>query len=272
MSSSSRGNEKVRRDRHALALGVVASALLCLAGCSHESADWKAASTADTPEAYQQFVQQHPNAANAAQARTRIAQLQEDRDWQAASSADTRDAYTQFVAQHPQSKWAQEARIRVENFAQGGAGGGAGGASAAASTTAAPTSKAPQTRLKTRPQIPNQVSKVSNKREAVKAQRVASAKPGAAGAAGAKHAGTGAGAPFVQLGAFRSQARAESQWKQLTARFPQELNALQPRYVAARIHARSLVRLQVGVATPAAAKGLCTKLRRHAQACVAVSA
>jgi cell division septation protein DedD len=94
--------------------------VLAVAGCSHEGADWKAASGADTSEAYQQFLQQHPNSANAAQARTRIQQLQEDRDWQAAGAADTRDAYEQFLAQHPDSKWAQEARIRIENFAQSG--------------------------------------------------------------------------------------------------------------------------------------------------------
>src|ERR1700722_11968487 len=93
---------------------------LAVAGCSHEGADWKAASGADTSEAYQQFLQQHPNSANAAQARTRIQQLQEVRDWQAAGAADTRDAYEQFLTQHPDSQWAQEARIRIENFAQSG--------------------------------------------------------------------------------------------------------------------------------------------------------
>ncbi|MGH8231826.1 MAG: hypothetical protein ACRESY_08410, partial [Steroidobacteraceae bacterium] len=45
---------------------------LALIGCSRESADWKSASAADTAEAYQQFLQQHPKSANAAAAQTRI--------------------------------------------------------------------------------------------------------------------------------------------------------------------------------------------------------
>src|ERR1700690_4312189 len=98
----------------AMALG------LALAGCSSESSDWKSPSAADTSEAYQQYLQQHPSGANAAQAKAHLVQLQEDRDWQSASSADNRAAYEQFLAQHADGKWAQEARIRIENFAQGG--------------------------------------------------------------------------------------------------------------------------------------------------------
>ena len=111
-----------------IALGLA----LSLAGCSHEGADWKSATGADTSEAYQQFLTQHPSSANAVQAHTRIAQLQEERDWQAATSGDTRDAYEQFLAQHADSKWAQEARIRIENFAQS-----RGTAAAATAATAA---------------------------------------------------------------------------------------------------------------------------------------
>src|SRR5665213_2590426 len=115
---------------NALALSLA----LALAGCSHEGADWKSATAADTSEAYQQFLTQHPNSTNAVQARTRIQQLQEDRDWQAATAADTRDAYEQFLTQHADSKWAQEARIRIENFAQSN-GAAAANAAAAVSYT-----------------------------------------------------------------------------------------------------------------------------------------
>src|ERR1700687_3877754 len=98
---------------------------LALAGCNRESADWKSATAADTAEAYQQFLQQHPKSANAVQAQARIQQIAADRDWQAAGRGDTRDAYEQFLAQHADSKWAQEARIRIENFAQSGGAGAA---------------------------------------------------------------------------------------------------------------------------------------------------
>jgi len=116
------------------------AAALMLASCSHEKADWKSASTADTADGYQQFLTQHPNSANAAQARTRIQQIQEDHDWQSATSADSRESYEQFVAKHPDSKWVQEAHIRIENFAQSGATGptAAGAATAASAVTGAP--------------------------------------------------------------------------------------------------------------------------------------
>jgi cell division septation protein DedD len=215
----------------AIALTVV----LSLAGCSHESSDWKSATAADTSEAYQQFLQQHPKSSNAAQAHTRLQQLQEVHDWQVASAADTRDAYEQYVAQHPDSQWTQEARIRIENFAQNAAGGAA--PSAAGTTSPAASSPKP-------------------------AKRNAAAKATAEAPA----------ARYVQLGAYSSQARAESAWKTLSARFPQELKSLTPRYVAGKSHAHSVVRLQVGVATRAIANGMCAKLKKHAQSCVAVSA
>src|ERR1700684_810943 len=104
-----------------ICLAAIILGTLARAGGSRENADWKSATAADTTEAYQQFLQQHPKSANAAQAQTRIQQIAEDRDWQGAAAADTRDAYRQFIAAHADSKWAQEARIRIENFAQSGA-------------------------------------------------------------------------------------------------------------------------------------------------------
>jgi cell division septation protein DedD len=109
--------------RSALAL-----CLLLAAACSHEGADWKTASTADTPEAYQHFLSQYPKSPNAPQAQARIAKLQDDHDWQVATATDSRPGYEQYLAQHPDSSNAQEARIRLENFAQ----------SAAAATATAP--------------------------------------------------------------------------------------------------------------------------------------
>ena len=51
---------------------VVLLSLSLLAACSRENADWKSASTADTIEAYQQFLQEHPKAANATAAQARL--------------------------------------------------------------------------------------------------------------------------------------------------------------------------------------------------------
>jgi hypothetical protein len=219
---------------------IALTALLGIAGCSHEASDWKSAAAADTTEAYQQFLQQYPNSPNAAQAHTRLLQMQEDHDWQVASAADTRDAYDQFVTAHPDSKWAQEARIRIENFAQGAASG-----SAKPAVAAGPPS-------------------VVSPAPAVSARRGAAAK-----ATVVASAGTGR---YVQLGAFSTQARAESAWKKISVKFPKELGALKPRYLPGQSHAHAIVRLQVGVASRAVAQDVCGKLKKHAQSCVPVSA
>ncbi len=219
---------------HATPWTVIALAgALMLAGCSHESADWKSATTADTAESYQQFLTQHPNSANAAQAHTRIQQIQEDHDWQSATSADTREAYEQFASQHPDSKWVQEARIRIENFAQSGAAGsGAGAATAATAVTGAP--------------------KMPGGKQ--------------------PHVATMAGAHYVQLGAYHSQAGAESQWKHLSVKYARELGTLTPRYVAGKVKSQPVVRLQVSVSSRAQATALCGKLKARGQACVPVGA
>src|SRR5579862_8825781 len=107
------------------AMLLAALAALIGAGCSHEAADWKSATLANTSEAYQNFLQQYPHSREATEAQARVKQLIEARDWQNATDSNTREAYQQFMDQHPDSKWNQEAKIRVENFAQGDAGAAA---------------------------------------------------------------------------------------------------------------------------------------------------
>ena len=226
------------------ALGIALGTLL-LAGCSHEAADWKQAGLANSAEAYQAFLQQYPRSPEATEAQTRIKQLAEQRDWQIAGATDTRDAYQQFVTQHPDSKWAQEARLRIENFAQAGVTGGTATATPAAQATSA-ASAAPTT-----PVAPGRLAS----REAV--HRGSPAAP--------TH--LRAGGRVVQLGAFRSKARAESEWRLLSGRFS-TLRSLKPRYIAIRSRTGRMYRLQVQLASPAAAQGLCATLKKHARACV----
>ncbi len=264
----------------ALALG------LALAGCSSESSDWKSAAAADTSEAYQQYLQQHPTGANAEQARTHLKQLQEDRDWQTASSADNRAAYEQFLAQHADGKWAQEARIRIENFAQGGSGGATSAAAPAPLVPGAAPTPTPTPTPTPGPATATAAAAATAHPATAAPAAVAPApsKPAARGshaarvasAAGKKtrkgHVGAASAAHLVQLGAFSSQARAESHWKVLQARFPTQLKAMQPRYVAARAKTNHLVRLQVSVPSAAGARDLCATLHKHSQACVPITA
>ena len=226
-----------------ICLVVIVLGTLALAGCSHESADWKAATTADTAAAYQQFLQQHPKSAQAAQAQARIAQIADDRDWQAAAAADTRDAYGQYLSQHANGKWAQEARIRLENFAQSGATSGSTATVTAASPTPAPAAIV--------------------------------AKPGTgrtAAGASSKVASASEHGHFVQLGAFHSKARAESEWKKLSSRYPSELKSLKPHYVEGKSKSGPVYKLRVGMSSEGDARGLCATLKKHSQVCVPVTA
>jgi cell division protein FtsN len=223
---------------------------LALASCSGEGTDWKSATAADTSEAYQQYLQQHPTGANAEQARTHLKQLQEDRDWQSASTADNRAAYEQFLLQHADGKWAEEARIRIENFAQGG-------------TTGVPAANVPAAAPAAAPPAAKRTASTPN----VHSSRIASAVTHKAALSSATHAHH-----LVQLGAFSSQTRAESRWKVLQARFPIQFKSMQPRYVAGAATAHHLVRLQVSVSSAANAKGLCAALHKHSLSCVPVTA
>jgi hypothetical protein len=95
---------------------VLAASLLALAGCSGEKSDWRSAQAADSPESYQQFIEEHPESSHVATARERLQQLAEEKDWRDAAVADTAEAYQAFLTQHPAGKWAKEAKLRIDNF------------------------------------------------------------------------------------------------------------------------------------------------------------
>jgi len=296
----------MRRLTYAIA-AVTACAALLLSGCSGESADWKQASVANTPEAYQLFLKQHPHGADAAQAQARLQQLSEQRDWQIASATDTRDGYQQFITKHPDSKWVQEARIRIENFAQAGVSGGAALAANAAASESPAGSAATGSAVSPTTASAQPAARSSSSAAAATAPTVAATTPevtsGHRSAAAAASAPTPARvasrthksthslsshrahrvlvtrtrraehsrSPLLQLGAFHSKARAESEWRQLRSRFS-TLKSLTPHYVVARSRGARVYRLQVRVSSARTANGLCETLRRHARSCVRVTA
>jgi len=232
---------------------VAASALLALGGCSRVGGDWKSAQAADTSEAYQDFLHQHPDSEYSVQAQARIKQLSEDKDWQTASAADTPDAYEQFVAQHADSKWAQEARVRIENFQQSKT---PPGAPPGAVVTNPPGSAAPP------PPAALQPSSAAPK----PAKPPVKSKPATSSAA-TSHSHT----PLAQLGAYTSRTRAETAWKHLQEKYPTDLKALKVRYVAVKSSTKTLWRLQVELPTHKAVKSLCASLIHHGQKCVAAN-
>jgi hypothetical protein len=234
-------------------VAIVASALLVVGGCSRVGGDWKAAQAADTSEAYQDFLHQHPDSEFTVQAQARIKQLSEDKDWQAASAADTPDAYEQFVAAHADSKWAQEARVRIENFQQ---------------SKTPPATPAVADGSVTPPGAPPPPAALQPTTAAPKAAKPATKSKTAVAKRGA---GSHTHTPLAQLGAYTSKARAETAWKHLQDKYPSELKSLKARFESAQSRTKTLWRLQVELPTHKAVKSLCATLSKHGQKCIAAN-
>jgi sporulation related protein len=245
------------------------AALLAVTACSAEQQDWRSAEAAGTSEAYQHFLEQHPESELAAKARERVADFLEERDWTEATRVGTADAYRGFLAAHSAGRWAQEARIRIESFALGSiprmapqvpgqtagpatgvnilrlaseASTGAGAAAAAAPVVAAPPAVVPSSGATAAVSLP----------------------------AGAGVAVQGARGYAVQLGAFGTEASADREWQRLQTRFGTQLSGLAPQVVPAGTAAGQLYRLQASAAGEAQARAICDSLKAQSQACVPV--
>ena len=239
-----------------------ASLLLLAAGCSREQQDWRSAEAADSIEAYGDFIQRHPDSELVTQARARVVQLGEDRDWQQAGSSDTAQSYRQFLAQHPNGKWAQEARIRIENFALGAQPGDASSSGTAAAATPSGT---PAT-----PAVPPTTSGSAAVVHAAPEATASAAAPVAAASTLPVAAPASAKGFGVQLGAFSSEATANTAWQALQGRFGAQLQDLSPQVVPADTASGRVYRLQASVADEAHARALCDALKKQSQACVPV--
>jgi len=91
--------------------------LLILAGvllaCSSTESDWQKASTANTVQAYQQFLQSHATGDHADEARSRIRALQDDQAWMEAMNTNTTESFQQYLQKEPMGTHAQQARDRI---------------------------------------------------------------------------------------------------------------------------------------------------------------
>ncbi len=246
-----------------VARAALAAALLTIAGCSGDQQDWRAAEAAGTSEAYQHFLEQHPDSELAAKARERVGEFAEDRDWQQAAKLGTGDAYRAFLAAHPNGRWSQEARIRVESSALGS-----------------------MSRME--PQVPGQTA---SRATGVKLLRLASASSTVpAGVLAEPSAGAAPAAPLtaavpaaglapealagkgyaVQLGAFGTPGSANREWRRLKSRFGAQLAGLTPQVVRAGTSSGQLFRLQARAAGEAQARAICARLKAQSQPCVPV--
>jgi cell division protein FtsN len=242
-------------------LTIIVTCIAVLAGCSRERRDWQSAQTADTIEAYGEFLSKHGDSPLAAQAEARVKQLGEERDWQQAATADTLEAYQAYLRQHPESKWAEEARIRVENFSLAGAAPAAAAPAAAPvlPDAPAPAPEATAAAVAPAPGAPRApATPAAPPRETVPAP----APPAPASPRTLRYG--------VQLGAFSTEAKAQAEWQRALRAHGSELAGLAHDIAPVRSGANTLYRLRVATAGEAKSRSLCEALRRKGQACVVV--
>lgn len=225
-----------------------------LVACSAEQQDWRSAESAGTSEAYQRFLDQHPESELAAKARERVGEFAEERDWTQAMRLGTSDAYRGFLAAHPGGRWAQEARIRIESFALG---------------------SIPRMQPQTPGQTASRASGVNILRLASAPHANAAAPPASAVTAAAPSMGmatsAAAGSRYaVQLGAFGTQASADREWQRLQSRFSTQLSGLSPQVISAGTSSGQLYRLQAGASGEQQARAICDSLKAQSQPCVPV--
>lgn len=224
---------------------------LCLGGCSRRQQDWEAARKANTPEAYETFLQKYPEGEFTAQAQASARELEETRDWQNAVAANTAAAYQEFLRVHPDGRMSDDARIRIENFAMAAAGD--------ATATPPPVPGEP---------APASASAPAQKGAAPPAPMAMQKTP----PAGTMTAAATAGHAYrVQLGAFSGgEKQAMGEWRRLLREHPQLLDGLTPSVKLATTNTGHLYRLQAGFTDEAGARAICAKLKADGQSCVVV--
>ncbi len=79
-----------------------------LCGCATTKRDWETARYQGTITAYEQFLQNHPSAEQASEAKRRIAQIIEDNEWKQADSSNSKQATIKFLEKYPNSYKANE--------------------------------------------------------------------------------------------------------------------------------------------------------------------
>ena len=257
------------------------------AACGQEQQDWHSAEGADTTEAWQRFVEQHPDSELVNEARNRIVQLEVRRDFQHADRIGTVEAYRDFLSHHPSGKWAEHARIRIESFSLGSApriapptaeeAAAFGGSGVRALRLATAGATQPEPVPEGAAQSDTRGAAATTGDAVLAPSRAGRAVPGEAAQATddavvkpAAATETGRSGYGVQLGAFGSEASADREWRRLQGRFGAELGNLSPRIVVAESDSQALYRLQAPASGEAQARAICDSLKEQAQACVPV--
>ncbi len=240
---------------------------LLLAACG-ELQDWRSTQLADTHEAYEAFVQQHPQSQYVPVAQRRLTDLVEQRDWLIATESDTAEGYRAFINNHPKGRWTREARVRLQNFLS-------------TPGVLGPAAIEPVESLEPPGMLPSDPAPIDpgpvDRALIVAASAASDDNPDAE----ASHITRPVAAPVVnvepapvthriQLGAYSSRDKALDAWREVRARHV-ELQGLVSQAVLGSNGKVEIYRLQASVASQERAREICRVLVAARQGCVYVS-
>ena len=86
--------------------------VLATTGCDSTKSDWRNAQGTNTVDAYQQFLARHPQAAQAAEAKSAIENL----EWEVAKRQNSIEAYAGYLDKYSDGRFAGEARRLSEDL------------------------------------------------------------------------------------------------------------------------------------------------------------
>ncbi len=97
-----------------LSLPWVLCCAILLAACGGAAKyEWSQANSINTVAAYQTFLSKYPNDVHAADAKGRIARLQDEQAWLTAQAAPTVESYQQYLTAEPNGEHVQAARDEI---------------------------------------------------------------------------------------------------------------------------------------------------------------
>jgi cell division septation protein DedD len=238
-----------------------------------EDRDWQHAGSADTVQAYRDFIAQHPNGKWAQEAHIRIENfsLGEQAGTDAASRAGSGLSASRGITPAPGSPAASPPAAAIPH---GSTDSGSVASPAVGTGSALPSNGAVPPAVGTGSAIPLSGGTSPGMSAGSTVPRNAATPPGAATPAlliphnaSPTRKPTGFG---IQLGAFSTEAGANTEWHLLTSRFAPDLRGLQEHVVPAETPSGRIYRLQAAVGNEGRARSICDSLRKHGQACVAV--
>jgi cell division septation protein DedD len=245
-----------------LRLLVAAAAVSLAAACSNPEADWQKAEAENTEAAYLAFLAEHPEGEWAQKAQAELDAIKDARDWENAQTSDAIEAYNNYLLAHPTGAHMGEARQRISELETEAAWAAAqaAGTKEALEDFLLRYADAPQAE-----QARAHLAALSPPPPPPPAPKAA-AKP-AAKPAPARAAALPRGDWQVQVGAFSSLDKAQSEKARLEKRFAGMIGTLSIQRPAG---GDTLFRVKSAGFTESAARSACLQLKGAGQDCMVV--